>query len=84
MDHLYSKQLVKSVKKWSKMAKKKTEYFDTFSVIILDYQNKPSFGTDTGNVPEYTGKNVPVFPVHFPEIIPNSETVTQTHGLSRE
>ena len=35
------------------------------------------------NVPEYTGKNVPVFPVHFPEIIPKSETVTGTHGVNR-
>ena len=51
-----------------------------------NYRNKPSFGTDTDteNVPEYTGKNVPVFPVHFPEIIPNSETVTETHGLNNK
>ena len=66
--------------------KKKSEYFGTFSVISVvteTSRNDPSFGTDTDteNVPEYTGKNVPVFPVHFPEIIPNSNTVTETHGL---
>ena len=77
----------KVVKQWSKMAKKQTEYFGTFlviSVITETSRNKPSFGTDTDteNVPEYTGKNVPVFPVHFPKIIPNSETVTKTHGLN--
>ena len=51
-----------------------------------DFRNKPIFGTDTDteNVPECTGKHVPVFPVHFPEIIPKSETVTGMHGLTRE
>ena len=66
---------------------KKTKYFGTFSVIsviIPDYRNKPSFGTvtDTENVPECTGKNVPVFPVHFQENVPKFETLTETHGLT--
>ena len=43
---------------------------------------KPGFSTLTKNVPECTGKNVPVFPVHFPKIIPKFKTVTRTHGLS--
>ena len=50
----------------------------------LDYRNKPIFvtKTDTENVPECTGKNVPVFPVHFHENVPDFENLTETHGLS--
>ena len=48
------------------------------------YRNKPIFGTntDTENVPESTGKNVPVFPVHFHKNVPDFENLTVMHGLT--
>ena len=68
------------MKKWSKLTCIFGKIFGKFS----DFRNKPIFRTDTDtkNVPECTGKNVPVFPVHFPKIIPKFKTVTRTHGLS--
>ena len=34
------------------------------------------------NILVYTGKKVPVFPVHFCENVPKFETVTVTHSLT--
>ena len=34
------------------------------------------------NVTVCTGMNVPVFPVHIPKNVPNSKTLTGTHGLT--
>ena len=56
--------------------------FGTFSC----FQKGTPVGTntDTKNVPECTGNNVPVFPVHFHENVPKFESVSERHGSSRD
>ena len=71
------KNLTKNGKNLTENVKNCTGIFE-----IFDYRH--IFGTliHVKNVPVYTGKNVPVFPVHFHENVPEFKTLTGMHGLS--